>query len=281
MEELRAALSNWLDPQLIGAVLLTWSGRIVAALAIFIIGRIISGALTDWFRKVVRRFAVDETLVTFFGSVIYIVLLVLVALTAVAALGVPTTNFLVMLSAAGLAIGLALRDSLSNVASGVMIVFLRPFRVGDSIEAAGAAGAVEGIGIFSTIIKSPDNRVIMVPNRLVLAGTIVNASSQPQRRIDLTIPMTYLADVRKAKQLITAILKAEERALGAPPAEVALQDLAAVGVTLAVRVWVRTPDYANVRAELLERIKDTLEEHEIPMTVALPPLPPVAPPAAS
>ena len=281
MEELRATLSNWLDPQLIGAVALTWGGRILGALAIFFIGRIVVRALTDWFRRVVRRFGVDETLITFFGSVIYIALLVLVALTAVAALGVPTTNFLVILSTAGLAIGLALRDSLANVASGVMLVFLRPFRLGDAIEAAGVAGTVETVGIFSTVIKSPDNRVITVPNRLVLAGTIVNASSQPLRRIDLTIPMAYGSDVRKAKDLITAILKAEERVLPAPAAEVVLQDLVPTSVTLAVHAWVSTADYPNVRAELLERIKNSLEEHGLPMSVAVPPLPPVAPPASS
>jgi small conductance mechanosensitive channel len=281
MEEIRAALSNWLDPQLIGTLLLTWGGRVLAALVIFIIGRMVTRALTDWFRRVVRRFGVDETLITFFGSVINIVLLVLVIMTSVSALRVPMTSFFAILGAAGLAIGLALRDSLSNVASGVMIVFLRPFRVHDSIEAAGVAGTVESIGIFGTVIKSPDNREIMVPNRLVLAGTIVNASSQPVRRIDLMIPMTYVADVRKAKQLINAILKTEERVLPAPAAEVALQDLTPTSVTLAVRAWVHTGDYANVRAELLERIKNELEDHGIPLSVAVPQLPPVAPPAAS
>jgi small conductance mechanosensitive channel len=281
MEELRATLSNWLDPQLIGAVLLSWSGRILAALAIFVIGRIVVRALADWFRKTVRRFGVDETLVRFFGSVIYIALLVLVTLTAVSALGVPTTNFLVIVSAAGLAIGLALRDSLANVAAGVMLVFFRPFRVGDSIEAAGAAGRVDSIDIFVTVIKSADNRMIVIPNRLVYAGTIVNASSEPVRRIDLAIPMTYVADVRNAKQLINAILEADGRVLPAPSPEVALLDLTPTSVTLAVRAWVNTGDYANVRPALLERIKKELEDHGIPLGVNVPALPSVAPPAAS
>ena len=200
MEQLRAALANWLDPQLIGAVALAWSGRIAAALVIFFVGRILVRVLTEGFRKAVRRVGVEETVSRFLGKVISIVLLVLVALTAVTALGVPTTHFLAILGAAGLALGLALRDSLSNVAAGVMLVFIRPFKVGDSIEAAGVAGTVQDVGIFDTVIKSPDNRVITVPNRLVYGGTIVNSSREPLRRVDLLIPMTYTADVRKAKR---------------------------------------------------------------------------------
>ena len=281
MEQLRAALANWLDPQLIGAVALAWSGRIAAALVIFFVGRILVRVLTQGFRKAVQRVGVDETVSRFLGKVISIALLVLVALTAVTALGVPTTHFLAILGAAGLALGLALRDSLSNVAAGVMLVFIRPFKVGDSIEAAGVAGTVQDVGIFDTVIKSPDNRVITVPNRLVYGGTIVNSSCEPLRRVDLLIPMTYAADVRKAKQLINAILKAEERVLPAPAADVALQDLTPGNMTLAVHAWVSTADYANVRGGLLESIKNDFEDHGIPLTVAVLPLQPVAPPVVS
>jgi small conductance mechanosensitive channel len=261
MEELRNALSGLgLDPEAVADIALTWSGRILAALAIFLVGRIVARVLTKRFRQVVARMGADETLGRFFGSVIYIVFVVLVAMAAVAALRVPMTSFLAILGAAGLAVGLALRDSLSNVAAGVLLVFLRPFKVGDSIEAAGVAGVVASIGIFDMTIKSPDNRVITVPNRLVYSGTIVNASTEASRRIDLVVPIGNQDDVVYAKELIRGILADDERVLEEPAAEVRVQDLLPANVNLAVGVWVRTYDYAAARGDLLERIKAGLRE---------------------
>jgi len=261
MDDLRAALAGWLDPQLVGAIVLDWSGRIVAALAIFFVGRFIATALTGWFGRAVHRVGVDTTLAKFLGSLIYIVLIVMVVLTAVTTLGVPTTNFLAILGAAGLAIGLALKDSLSNLAAGVMLVFFQPFRVGDSIEAAGISGTVEHIGAFDTVIKSPDNRTITVPNSLLYAGTIVNSSREALRRIDLLIPISYEDDVAKAKELIRAIVAADERILDTPPEEIVVDAFAPSSVNIAVRSWVKSNEYATVRGDLLERIKHTLEQN--------------------
>ena len=164
------------------------------------------------------------------------VLLVFLVLTAFSALGVPTTNFLAIVGAAGLAVGLALKDSLSNFSSGVMLVFFRPFKVGDQIDAAGVGGVVESIGIFNVVLKTPDNRVITVPNSLIYAGAITNYNAESTRRVDLTIAIGYDADIPQAKSVIAAIVAAEARVAKHPVPEVAVQDVLPTAVTLAVRV---------------------------------------------
>jgi small conductance mechanosensitive channel len=254
MDELRQALSGWLDPQLIGAVLLSWSGRIFAALAVFLIGRFVAAALTAWFSRAVQRVGMERTLAAFFGSLLNIVLLVFVVLTALAVLGVPTTNFLAIVGAAGLAVSLALKDSLSNFSSGVMLVFFRPFKVGDLIQAGGVAGIVDNIGMFSTVVKTPDNIVITVPNSLVYAGTITNFTAERTRRVDLIIPVSYDDDLTAVKRVLREVVVGDQRVLKAPEPEVAVQDLLPNSVNIAVRAWVATPDHAPTRGDLLERV---------------------------
>lgn len=210
----------------------------------------------------------DATLSRFFANLTYIVLVVFVALTAINTLGVPTANFLAIVGAAGLAVGLALKDSLSNFSSGVMLVFFRPFKVGDAIEAGGTAGVVESIGIFNVMLKTPDNRVIIVPNSLVYSGTITNVSAEPTRRIDLAIAVGYDADIPQAKSIIMAVVAAEQRILKVPPPEIAVQDILQTAVTIAVRVWVATADYGNVRSELLERTKRSLDNYGLSIPAA-------------
>jgi len=260
MEELRATLSNWLDPQLLGAIALDWSGRVVAALAIFVIGRLVANALSRWFSRAVVRVGMDQTLAKFFGNLIYIALVVMVVLTAVNTLGIPTTNFLAIVGAAGLAVGLALKDSLANFSSGVMLVFFRPFHVGDTIQAAGVNGVVETIGMFSTVLKTADNAVITVPNSLIYAGTITNFTAEPTRRIDMLVAVAYEDSIAKAKALLGDVLKAERRVLVTPAPEIVVNDLGPNGVNVAVRAWVATADQ-GARGDLLERIKTTFEEH--------------------
>ena len=246
-----------------GEIVVAWSGRILAALAIFVIGRLVARALTRWFSRAVHGVGLDDTLSRFLGNLIYMVLLVFVLLTAVSTLGVPTTNFLAIVGAAGLAIGLALKDSLSNFSSGVMLVFFRPFKVGDLIDAAGVSGVVESIGIFNVTLQTPDNRVITVPNSLIYGGTITNYNTEPTRRIDLTIAIGYGADIAQAKSVIEAVVAAEARVARRPAPEIAVQDVLQTAVTLAVRVWVNSGDYGNVRSDLLERIKRVLDKYSL------------------
>jgi small conductance mechanosensitive channel len=261
MSELTAWISTWFDPAVAGPIAMAWSGRILGALAIFIVGRLLLRAFTAWTTGTMNRVGFDATLSRFLGNLLQIVLLVLLVLTALQTLGVPTTSFFAILGAAGLAIGLALKDSLSNFASGVFLVVLRPFKVGDMIEAAGISGVVESIGIFSVVLKTPDNRAINVPNRLIYGGTITNFNAESTRRIDLTIAIRYDADIPQAKSVIAAVVAAEARVAKSPAAEVAVQDVLPTTIAIAVRAWVQSSDYGVVRSDLLERIKRALDKY--------------------
>jgi len=259
MENLIALFETWMDPQIAGSLLLDWLGRILAAVAIFLIGRWVSKAALGWFARAVAKAQLDETLSRFLSSVIYMILMVFVVLTALSALGVNTTNFLAILGAAGLAIGLALKDSLSNFSAGVMLVFFRPFRTGDFIEAAGVSGSVQSIKIFNTVLKTGDNRVITVPNALIYADTITNFSAEATRRIDLVIGIGYDDDIGRAKALIQGVLSQDDRVLEQPAPAMLLAELGESSVDIAVRPWVKSADYWVVRSDLLENIKRALD----------------------
>jgi small conductance mechanosensitive channel len=259
MDDLQSLIGQWLDPQLATTLLLSWGGRLAAALLLFLIGRWAAKGLTGWFRKAVARAGVEETLARLLSNLVYILLVTLVVMTAVSTLGVDTTGFLAILGATGLAVGLALKDSLSNFSAGVMLVFFRPFRVGDFIEAAGIAGTVDSIKIFSTVLKTPDNRVITVPNALIYGATITNYSAEPTRRVDLTIGIGYDDDIGRAKALIQGAIARDNRILEEPPSALLLMEFGESSVNLAVRVWVRTIDYWQVRSDLMESIKRALE----------------------
>jgi len=258
MEQFLTALEKWFDPHVLGQLLLDWIGRAIAALAIFLIGRLVATWLSRWLIAAMRRVGMDETLARFFGSLSYIVLVVMVVLTAVNALGVPTTNFLAIVGAAGLAIGLALKDSLANFSSGVMLVFFRPFRVSDMVKAAGNEGTVESIGMFSTVLKTADNATLIVPNSLIYAATITNYTAEGTRRIEMTVSISYEDSVTDAKTLLTEILRADKRVLAKPAPEILINELSSNSVSMIVRAWVATPDVASARSDLLERIKSSL-----------------------
>lgn len=261
MEGLSSLLQEWTDPEVLAPFIANWGGRIVAAILIFIVGRWIVNLLTRLVVQAIGKANVEETLTRFLGSLIRITLLVFVVLAAVGALGVETTSFLAILGAAGLAIGLALKDSLSNFSSGVMLVFFRPFKAGDFIEAAGIAGVVHSVRIFNTVMKTGDNRVITVPNSLIYAGTITNFSAEPTRRIDMTIGIGYGDDIPRAKELIMDVVTGDERVLKDPAPAILLMELADSSVNFAVRPWVASGDYWATRSDLLERIKAALEDN--------------------
>jgi small conductance mechanosensitive channel len=274
METLQTWITTWLDPRTVGEAVMGWGGRIAGALLIFIVGRLLMRALTNWATAAMRRVGMDDTLSRFLGNLLYIALLILLALTVFQTLGVETLNFVAILGAAGLAVGLALKDSLSNFSSGVMLVFFRPFKVGDQIDAAGTGGVVESIGIFNTVLKTADNRVINVPNSLVYSGTITNYNAESTRRIDLTIAIGYDADIPQAKSVIAAIVAAEPRVAQHPVPEVAVQEVQQAAVMLAVRAWVQTTDYAAVRSDLLERTKRSLDKYGLSIPAAHRAVPP-------
>ncbi|HEB93770.1 MAG TPA: mechanosensitive ion channel [Gammaproteobacteria bacterium] len=248
------------DVDYLGAYIIPWAINLVLALVIFIIGRWIARAVTNAVGRLMKKGGMDESLVDFLGNLIFAALLVVVIIAALDQLGVDTTSVMAIFATAGLAVGLALKDSLGNLAAGVMLVLFKPFKLGDFIEAGGVTGVVESIRIFSTLLKTGDNREITVPNGQIYGGTIVNFSARDTRRIDLIFGIGYDDDIRQAKQLIEEVMAADERILKDPAAVVMVAELADSSVNLAVRPWVMSADYWNVRAAMLENIKITFDE---------------------
>ncbi|XPV68033.1 MAG: mechanosensitive ion channel family protein [Halarcobacter sp.] len=238
--------------------------NIATAIVIFFIGKWIARKVTDIAHKLMlRNERIDDTLANFLDDIIYYVLMIVVILTSVKQLGVDTTSFFAILGAAGLAIGLALKDSLGNLASGVMIIMFRPFHVGDYINAGGVSGTVEEVSIFNTILRTPDNQKIIIPNGTVTGGTITNVNAKPQRRVDLVVGISYDDDIKKAKDLLNEIVKADSRVLQDKGITVAVSELADSSVNFVVRAWVDTPDYWDVKFALTESVKTTFDKEGI------------------
>jgi len=252
-----------LDPELINTYVIPWGIRIVMALVIFVIGRWVARAVVNVIGRMMKHARLDDMLVRFLSNILYTVLLLVVAIAALDQLGVQTTSLLAVFGAAGLAVGLALKDSLANFSSGVLLIIFRPFKVGDFIEAGGQSGIVEEVRIFNTVLRSGDNREIIVPNGQIYSGAIVNYSARETRRIDLVMGIGYGDDIGKAKQLIETAIAADERILKDPAPAVALGELAESSVNLNVRPWVKTPDYWAVRSDLLQKIKESFDANGI------------------
>ncbi len=237
--------------------------RVIFAIAIFVIGRWIAKWLTNISRKLMEKYEVDKTLVSFIGSLIYVLLMVFVILAALSKLGVNTTSFIAILGAAGLAVGLALQGTLANVGAAVLIIIFRPFKVGDFVEAGGALGVVEEINMFSTVFKTGDNKVVIVPNSAVIGGKITNFSAKDTRRVDWVFGIGYDDDLKLAKSTLEEILESDERILKDPPTLVAVSELADSSVNFTVRAWVKSPDYWGVYFDTIEKVKLTFDEKGI------------------
>lgn len=246
---------------LVDIYLVPWALRIALALTIFLVGKMLAASLTRFVSRLMTRAEMDTMLVNFLGSLGHATLLVVVVLASLDVLGVPITSLLAIVGAAGLAIGLALKDSLSNLAAGVMIVVFRPFRAGDSIDAGGVQGEVDEIRMFATYLHTADNRRIIVPNSAIINSTITNTSALPIRRIDMVIGISYDDDIAEARRLITEVVKADRRVLKEPPLQVGTLALADSSVNLFVRPWVMREDVTMTRSDLLEGIKAVLEKN--------------------
>lgn len=237
--------------------------KIVGALAILIIGRIVVGILTGIVRRLLKRSKTDETLIKFITSLTKTALLAILFIVVLNQLGIQTTSFVAIIGAAGLAIGFALQGSLANFAAGVMLIIFRPFKAGDFVEAGGATGVVEEVGIFSTIMKTLDNKKIILPNSGVTGGNIVNYSAKETRRVDLVFGIGYDDNLKKAKQILEQLLQADARILKDPAAVVAVSELADSSVNFVVRPWVKSADYWAVYWDLTEKVKLTFDAEGI------------------
>lgn len=244
-------------------LLIEYSLKIIAALAIYIIGRMLAKAIANGILKALKSRKIDETVSGFTYNLVYGALLVFVILAALSQVGIQTASFITIIGAAGLAVGLALQGSLSNFAAGVLLVIFRPFKIGDYVEAGGKAGTVEDIKIFCTQLKTPDNKIIIIPNATIMNDSIVNYSDKPTRRVDLVIGVSYDAYLPDVKALLLKTVEANELVLKDEDIQVAVSQLADSSVNLIVRSWVKSADYWPVHFALTENIKLALDENNI------------------
>lgn len=237
--------------------------KLLAAVAIFVIGRIVIGMITGFIKRVMNRAGTDEILTRFIVNIIKTALLVVLVIMALNQLGVETTSLVAVLAAAGLAIGFALQGSLSNFASGILLIIFRPFKSGDFIEAGGKTGVVEEIGIFSSTLRVFDNTKIIIPNSGITGTTIINYSSRESRRVDLVFGIGYDDDLKRAKNILERALTEDPRVLKDPAPLVAVSELADSSVNFVVRPWVKDADYWGFYWDITEKVKLALDAEGI------------------
>ena len=248
-------------PDNIVDIAIGYSISFVFALLIFFIGKWISKSVVKILGKALRKVGgVDETLVKFLENIVYYALLTVVIIAALNKLGIATTSFLAILGAAGLAVGLALKDSLGNFASGVMIVLFKPFKAGDSVVAGGVSGTVTEVTIFNTVFLTADNQKIIVPNSSITSGSITNVNANNTRRVDIVVAISYEDSIKNAKDVLTNIINSNPKVLKAKGFGISVTDLAETSVKLGVNVWAKSSDYGSLKAELLEEIKIKFDE---------------------
>ena len=252
---------NWLNDN--SGLILHYGIQAVVALVIFLLGSRVAKFCSNLTEKGFAKKKVDKAVGSFVSSIVYTLVFAVTILMALSQIGIETTSFIAILGAAGLAVGLALQGSLSNFASGVLIILLRPFKSGDFVEAGNKMGTVKKIEIFSTELRTPDNKVIIVPNSQIMSGAITNFSRESTRRIDLVIGVGYDADLRHAKEVLKSVLDAETRILKDPAYNVAVNELGDSSVNFVVRPWVNAADYWPTYWSLMENIKIALDDADI------------------
>jgi small conductance mechanosensitive channel len=234
--------------------------KILVAIAIFIVGKFVAKLIRSATKKILTHKKFDDTVISFLASLIYGLVVMVAFIAAISHLGFNTTSLVAIVGAAGLAIGLALQGSLSNFASGILLISLRPFKAGDFVEIAGTAGVVEEVHVFSTQLKTGDNKTVIIPNGAITGGTITNYSAKPTRRIDLVIGVGYNADLKQTKQILHDVVSNHELVLKDQAITIGVSELADCSVNFVVRPWVKTSDYWPVHFDLLETIKIELDK---------------------
>lgn len=237
--------------------------NLLVAGVIYVVGSWVIRKLLSLMQGVMRKKNTDAALRGFVFTVLALVLKFILIILILEQVGINTTSLLALLGAAGLAVGLAVKDSLANFASGVMLIILKPFKAGEYIEVAGVAGTVEKVSIFSTVLLSVDNKKLIIPNAQIYQGTITNYSARGTRRNDMSFAITYGSDLQKAKEIIRALIQADSRAFTDPAPVIVVTDLSANGVSLSIRVWVNGADYWAFRWQLLEQIKLNFDQQGI------------------
>ncbi|MGB1197874.1 MAG: mechanosensitive ion channel family protein [Thalassotalea sp.] len=241
-------------------VLINVGIKFLVALAILFIGKFIAKIISNTLQKILIKKEFDKTVVSFIGSLAYGIFVIIAFIVAISHLGFNTSSLVAIVGAAGLAIGLALQGSLSNFASGILLITLKPFKAGDFVEVAGTSGIAEEINIFSTQLRTGDNKTVIIPNGGITSSNITNFSAKPTRRIDLVIGVGYSADLAQAKAILMQVTSAHELVLKDEAITVGVSELADSSVNFVVRPWVKTSDYWPVYFDLLEAIKVELDK---------------------
>ena len=237
--------------------------RLLYAVLIIFVGRWVIKLLLKIIKSALEKTTVEETIRIFVANLLNSLLMVIIFIAAINQLGIETTSIIAMLGAAGLAIGLALQGSLANFAAGILIVIFRPYKVGDYIEAGSAEGTVLDIQIFSTVLKTPDNKVVVVPNGTIMDSSIINYTGQATRRVDIVASCGYEDDIDKVKDILKDILNQDERILEEPEPRIAVSELADNSINFIVRPWVNSSDVLSVKYSILEQIKKRFDEEGI------------------
>jgi small conductance mechanosensitive channel len=237
----------------------SWGLRVIGAIALLIIGRIVCGAIRRATRRGLERSSIDDTLVPFLSSLVYYLALAVVLIAVLNLFGIQTASVIAVFAAAGLAIGLAMQGTLSNFAAGVMLLIFRPFKIGDFVEVAGTAGSVQEIGIFSSVLHTPDNVKITIPNSAIYGDIVKNYSANDTRRNDLVVGISYDDDIAQATETIRKVLSGDSRVLDNPEPVIAVGELGDSSVNLVVRPWCAGSDYWPLRFDLTRRLKEELE----------------------
>lgn len=271
-EEIQAAAaetensSSFLSPELLEKaqnIVIDNGLNVLYAILIFLVGKWVVGKIRNGVKKTMEKKQVDAALVSFGTSIIYYILMIAVVLAAVQQVGFQTTSLVAVLGAAGLAVGLALQGSLSNFASGVLIIMFRPFRIGDVIDAGGHIGKVVEIGVLVTIMNSPDNKKIIVPNSSIMSGSITNITALDTRRVDMSVGVSYSDDLDKVQSIILDVLNADERVLKDPAPQVVVSELADSSVNFHVRPWCKKEDYWGIFFDFQKTIKQRLDREGV------------------
>lgn len=256
-----SSVNTWLTDN--SDILIQYGVNIISAVLILFIGNMIVKAIANSVAKLLAKRDMDPAVVEFIHGLVRYLLFVIVLIAALGRLGVQTASVVAVIGAAGLAVGLALQGSLSNFAAGILIVSFRPFKSGDFVEVSGVAGVVEAIQIFQTVLKTGDNKMVVVPNGSIIGGAITNYSRHDTRRIDFTIGVSYDADLKLTKEVLQKVVEADSRVLLDKGITIGVVALADSSVNFVVRPWVKTADYWGVYFDLMQAIKEALDENNI------------------
>ena len=258
--DLRALADRWLLPFLVDLLI---------AIAVFYVGRLLARFLARAAGRVMERSDMDLSLRKFLSDLLYAVMLVAVVVAALDSIGLETTALVAVLGAAGLAVGLALQGSLQNFAAGVMIIVLRPYRVGDSVVIGKYVGRVEAIKVFHTILITADHREVIIPNGKIISDSIENTTVLGTRRVEIAISVAHGTNLHEVRQWLEGIVLADRRVLATPAPSVDLTEVSSEGIKLYLRPWTDVADYPAVAADTIERVKETLESHDVKFQVVL------------